>query len=528
MRAVDTRQHGSYNSMIQYRKQKWFRLSVPVKTLTAATLSYAAALLFTNWAALHYEWDITLQYGGIPLKQILAAAPILFALFVFCFTTYFFFDRPFSRLTETISKAGEGDFLVRAQTEGEGEIGKLAENFNQMLVKLTDLSARKVQADHDLISAQEELKYKKRLEEKNRVIAQTNRALENLVKDLALLYEIGQNINQTIEVGQLYDVITSVLKKHLKLENFSLMIWDEKRQILEVKGAFGFEQLAPVQQMSFSGGEGVAGQVVKTGQPIYVKDAAHEPDFAKREVEITGSVFSAPLKFKERTMGVVNFGRDRIDDFSAHDIKMLTLVANQIALGLANAKLYTQTRELSVTDELTNVFNRRHFGQVMQLEWKRAVRFKRDLSLLMIDVDYFKRYNDTFGHMRGDEALKKMGKLLSQNLREVDTVARFGGEEFIVLLPDTDKRGGMAVAEKLRHLTQENVEGITISIGVTSFPEDVQEIDDLIDHADIALYDAKDRGRNRVCLYKGGQKPDPLKPQGEEKGEPSAKSRLVH
>lgn len=504
-----------------------FRLSIPVKALSLAGLIYVTLLLLNHWLVFYYHLDGNAIYWGLQLKSIVSIAPIFFALLVFGITLYVLFDRPLTRLTETITKAGEGDFLVRAATQGEDEINRLAKNFNQMLVKLTDLSARKVQADHDLIVAQEELKYQKRLEEKNRLIAKTNRALENLVKDLSLLYEIGQNINQTIEVQQLYDVITNVLKKHLKLENFSLMIWDERRQILEVKGAFGFDRLASVQQTTFSGGEGIAGQVMQTGQAVYVSDAEQEPRFAKRDVAITGSVFSAPLRFKEKSMGVVNFGRDQTEGFSTHDVKMLTLVANQIALGLANAKLYTQTRELSVTDELTGVYNRRHFGQVLQLEWKRAVRFKRELSLLMLDVDYFKRYNDSFGHLKGDEILRGLGKLLNQNLREVDTVARFGGEEFIVLLPDTDKRGGLAVAEKLRHLIQETMDGITVSIGVASFPDDVTEIDDLIDHADIALYEAKDHGRNRVYLYHPSQKPEPIQTPSEEKTAAPPK-RLVH
>jgi diguanylate cyclase (GGDEF)-like protein len=128
----------------------------------------------------------------------------------------------------------------------------------------------------------------------------------------------------------------------------------------------------------------------------------------------------------------------------------------------------------------------------------------------MVDVDHFKRYNDTFGHLQGDKVLREMASTLKRNIREIDTVARFGGEEFIVLLPDTDKKGAMAVGEKLRRIVESHrfldtsgtgVQPITISIGVSSYPDDVREQDDLIDHADIALYEAKDSGRNRVINY---------------------------
>jgi len=182
-------------------------------------------------------------------------------------------------------------------------------------------------------------------------------------------------------------------------------------------------------------------------------------------------------------------------------------VAGQVAQALANARLYTRTRELSVRDELTGINNRRHFQQMLQMEWKRAVRFRRQLSLIMLDVDHFKEYNDTFGHLQGDSVLKHIGVLLKKNLREVDTVARFGGEEFVLLLPDTDKRGAVVVAEKVRAVVAghkflddelKDTRRITISAGVATYPDDVGEMEDLIDQADIALYRAKEKGRNLV------------------------------
>ncbi len=497
------------------------RLSLPIKVLLLGGITYLLAFFAVQELGRRYPFDFFLL-------------PAFCAVLAVAIATYFLFDRPLNKLMQTMTKAAEGDFLIRASAAGSNEVGRLAHNFNEMLKALTDLSARKIQSDHDLIIAQEELKYKKKLEEKNKLIARANRQLENLVRDLGLLYEVGQMINQTIELDQLYTLITEVLKKHLKLENFSLMVWDEKKQCLQIRSAFGFSNMGPLKEMTFQAGEGIAGEVLKRGEAIYVKDAGEESRFAKKAIEIHGSVLAVPLSYKGTTIGVANFGRDRSNAFGTHDIKMLTLAANQIALAIANARLYTQTRELSVTDELTGVFNRRHFSQVLQLEWKRANRFKRDLSLLMVDVDYFKHYNDTYGHLKGDEVLRKLGSLLDENLRDVDTIARFGGEEFVVLLPDTDKRGALAVAEKLRHLVQEKVAGITVSVGVANYPEDVQEIDDLIDHADIALYDAKDQGRNKVTMYHPTPdreipgREEPLKPMEGENREKGAKSRLVH
>jgi diguanylate cyclase (GGDEF)-like protein len=163
---------------------------------------------------------------------------------------------------------------------------------------------------------------------------------------------------------------------------------------------------------------------------------------------------------------------------------------------------------------------------MLQIEWKRAVRFNRDLSVVMLDIDHFKEYNDTYLHIQGDVVLKTIGKLLKDNLREVDTVARFGGEEFILLLPDTDKHGAIAVAEKVRKLVEKqkfmNENGkrtrtVTISCGVATYPDDVEQIDDLIDHADVALYKAKSAGRNQVVCYKTKVKKTEEKPTPKKK-----------
>lgn len=505
------------------------KLFIPVKVLLVAGVAYGWSLLAVSTLIVHFAITPKQLWLGFALKNLLMGIPLLFLIVAAVGATYYFVVRPLKSLSQMMEEAGRGDFLIRAKPGAHDEIGLLAQSFNKMLERVTDLYTRKIQTEYDLIVVREELKYKKRLEEKGQLIEKTNKTLENLVKDLSLIYEIGQGINQTVELTQLYELIANVLQRHLRLGNFSLMVWDEKMQVLQIKSAFGFEETPSILEVTFKGGEGIAGEVLKTGRPIYAGDALRERRFVAKGISMNGSLLSIPLNYKGETLGVVNFGREGNFAFSNHDIKMLTLVANQVALAMANAKLYTQTRELSVKDELTAVYNRRHFAQVLQLEWKRAVRFKRELSLLMIDVDFFKRYNDTYGHLEGDKILRELGALLAKNLREVDTVARFGGEEFVALLPDTDKRGALAVAEKLRHMVQEGLANITVSIGVANFPDDVSEMDDLIDHADIALYDAKDNGRNKVVTYTP-QKPSEILQSSleEKKEEPTNKERIVH
>lgn len=358
--------------------------------------------------------------------------------------------------------------------------------------------------------------------EKNRVIARTHKELEVLVKDLSTLYVIGQSVNSTIDQDELFQNICQHLPRQIGIQEFAILLLDSEHQRLHVKAAWGFPHLERIRAMAFDMGEGVTGLVAQSGRMIYISNVREDLRYMhyRGEHRRTGSFLSVPLNYKGELIGVMNCGRTRVDGFSKNEIKLLQLIANQIALSIANARLYAKTRELSVRDELTGLYNRRHFLHVLQLEWKRASRFHHPLSLLMLDVDHFKKYNDTYGHKEGDRVLKQMGHLLVKTLREVDTLARFGGEEFVVVLPDTDRNGALAVGEKLRRiveaekftLTDQHAIPVTISVGVANYPDDVIMLEDLIDHADMALYDAKDQGRNRVVAYPTSPKPDVEEP----------------
>lgn len=488
-------------------------LSIPVKVMLLTGSTYIILWALGTIADASGFIDFSKRVFGIPFSYLWWTIKIMSVAVAATAGTHFFLDRPLRHLADVMGKAEEGDFLIRAPIVSNDEIGCLAENFNKMLAKITDLSANKIQTEHDLIVVQQELKFRATLEEKSRIIEQTNKNLEHLVKDLSLIYEIGQEVSSVIDLDELYSKITFTLKHHLKIEQFAVLVFDRNREELQIKAASGFEDNGKVLKTKFKRGEGISGIVAETGKKIYIRDTSQEKRFLhykNKETKDRSSFLSIPLKYKGEILGVINFGRQGTSGFALSDVKMLTLVANQVSLSIANAALYTRTRELSVTDELTGTFNRRHFQHMLQMEWKRAVRFKRDLSVVMVDIDHFKEYNDTYLHVQGDVVLKTIGQLLKSNLREVDTVARFGGEEFILLLPDTDKHGAMAVAEKVRMLVEsqkfvddsgERTRTVTISCGVASYPDDVNEMDDLIDHADIALYTSKAGGRNRVTSY---------------------------
>lgn len=516
-----------------FSAKRGFRLSIPVKVMFFAGMAYLITWIVGVYLERMVGVDFARNLYGVQLKHIWWAVQIIVISLAATVGTHFFLDRPLRRLINAMLHAEEGDFLIRAPVLSRDELGDLARSFNHMLSRLTDLAAHKIQAEHDLIIAQEQLKFRKQIEEKGQIIERTNRTLESLVKDLSLIYEIGQEVNSIVDLDKLYENITATLKKYLKIHEFAILVFDENKENLNVKVASGFKDNDSIMHTTFHKGEGISGTVAETGKRIYVKDTSKEKRYLhyKGEQRLeSGSFLSAPLIYKGEILGVINFGRPGIANFSFSDIKMLTLVSGHVALAIANARLYTKTRELSVRDELTQLYNRRHFQQMLHMEWKRAVRFFRDLSLVMVDVDHFKAYNDTYGHPQGDFVLKEIAKIMQRNLREVDTVARFGGEEFVLLLPDTDKHGAIAVAEKVRRLVEQHrfttedrkfTKLITISCGISSYPDDVSEMDDLIDHADIALYRAKEGGRNRVECFTPPSKPQkpsvPKKPVRDKK-----------
>jgi diguanylate cyclase (GGDEF)-like protein len=193
--------------------------------------------------------------------------------------------------------------------------------------------------------------------------------------------------------------------------------------------------------------------------------------------------------------------------FDASNLAPCASIVRQLAAAFKSARLHAQVIELSLTDSLTGLRNRRYFELFLQTEVTRSRRYGRDLSVIMIDLDHFKKYNDAFGHPAGDEALQQVAEGIRFGARRgLDIVARFGGEEFIVILPETGAKSAKEVAEKIRNSIAglRNVKCcITVSIGVAAVQGGECNAEELIRRADRALYQAKHRGRNRVCTFEG-------------------------
>jgi diguanylate cyclase (GGDEF)-like protein len=260
-------------------------------------------------------------------------------------------------------------------------------------------------------------------------------------------------------------------------------------------------------------------QLLKSGKPITVESISdydalqdsYKQFLTERKAK---AMLLLPLKSKEKILGALLTAFDFPHEFRKTEMRFMTLIANLTSNALHNLHLYKQVEALSITDELTGLYNRRYFDNKISEEYSRAKRYKHNLTLLLIDIDRFKSVNDACGHNIGDEVLVEVSKTIKSTARITDIVTRYGGEEFATIMPETPPDRGFAIAEKIRvrieqevtktlqkllqALEQKYSSTITVSAGLSYYPL-CKGVESLIKTADEFLYKAKQEGRNRVC-----------------------------
>jgi len=252
--------------------------------------------------------------------------------------------------------------------------------------------------------------------------------------------------------------------------------------------------------------------VVKHAQPLFIEDISKDFRFdierlGLQETRKISSLIAAPLASEEKILGVLRLESTTPNCYTQDDLVFLSTLSDLGAIAIENAQLYARTKELALRDSLTSLYTRTYFMERLNEELQRTIRSGSSLSLLMLDIDHFKNYNDTYGHIAGDIILKTLGLILVDFFEKKNGIAaRYGGEEFVVLLPDIKMKEALDLAEELR-LTIANRKvilrrketAVTVSIGVSTFSKDILDGQALIAKADSALYEAKQKGRNRVC-----------------------------
>jgi len=324
---------------------------------------------------------------------------------------------------------------------------------------------------------------------------------------LSSLMQLANAIGSTADLNAIIAIALDTVRHLFEASAGLVYALDEETGSLRYVDSFGYpvdvmEKLSARQKMPPEECTAIGGGLISAGDLSTASLGCRTLERLAR-----GSAVCVEMKAEGKTLGVLHIRSDRPGAFNDNDIQMVGAIADQVALALQRALLFDEISRLAITDPLTGVFNVRRLDSVLQDEVARTRRYLRPVSFLMIDIDNLKAYNDRLGHQQGDSALVAVAAVLDTNTRNVDKVFRYGGDEFCILLPETDYPEAMVVAEKVRHAVsshrfpgESKVPGgsLTISVGVASFPRDAADPDELVRKADLALYEAKQQGRNRV------------------------------
>lgn len=346
-------------------------------------------------------------------------------------------------------------------------------------------------------------------------LRETKMLMENQFQDLKAVYAVSKSLTGHLETN---DILNNALDTLLSQEVLNIeakggiFLLNEETCRLELVCHRNIDRFVVETEKSIELGYCLCGRVAQTGEILSsincFADKRHETNY--EGMTLHGHII-LPLKTDKRILGVLFLYLPGNFKPTENQIDMLSAITSQLSIALENARLYEKVHHLSVHDPLTNLFNRKMFFDRFDEEIYRSERSNMSLSIAIIDIDHFKRINDTFGHMAGDSVLKELSDLLKNSVRKIDTVARFGGEEFTILMPGANMAKGVAIMERLRSLVEKrdfciNEEGhttsVTISIGISTLcPDNPVDKSTIFKAADEAMYKAKENGRNQICHF---------------------------
>jgi len=350
--------------------------------------------------------------------------------------------------------------------------------------------------------------YSELLDEYSRV-KDENRTLNRRATDVENLYEITRKMSKALEFDDIFKTFNEFLNRGIRFRECKLLL------IAKENGNPFIEKAYKMRHPFGAGGENIKVSTPELKDEIALDlfNVDQRPIFlaADRDGELLSRFYrkesvqtlaTNPLIVEDELIGILV-----VEDLNRKDFDKFLILAGQFAMEIKKVKLYEEIQELAIIDGLTGAYMRRHFLERVKEEIKRAEHHKLNVSFLLVDMDHFKFCNDRHGHLVGDAVLNQLAGILKKNLREIDIICRYGGEEFAIAMPDTGKDAAMVAAERIR----ETVEGftfeayddsvnMTISIGISSYPSDGKKTKQLIEAADRGLYKAKHTGRNKVCI----------------------------
>jgi len=338
-------------------------------------------------------------------------------------------------------------------------------------------------------------------------------------EELKVLMELGGEFSEKIqnalpsEANRVFKDLIAQTKNLTKAEAFSVLIPDEERKELIISASETLRG-GKVEGLRLKLDQGIAGWVASTREPLLVNDVQKDPRFFKGVDKLsnfqTKSIICVPLVSKNNLLGVMEvINKADGSSFTEKEFQLVRSLADHAAIALENATLYRQVELSSITDDLTKLYNSRYLHRFLIQEIQRSKRESLQVSVLLLDLDNFKTVNDTYGHLVGSQTLVEVAQIIKSKVREIDVAGRFGGDEFIIILPETGPDRAVSIAEEIRKSIEDltilkdfdlNISMLSASIGVATYPDHGKEAEELIHKADKAMYQIKQQSKNGVRL----------------------------
>jgi len=334
-------------------------------------------------------------------------------------------------------------------------------------------------------------------------------------QELTIFHDVAKALTSSLDLDSILQTIMEKMAEYFRPDAWSLLMVDEQRDERYFAIAVG-DKAEVLKNARLKVGEGIAGWVAKHGEQAIVPDVESDPRFAKRIDETTQwetrSIICFPLRSKLRVLGVIQLVNVDLSQFNEQEVFFLQALCDYAAISIENARWVEKIQELTITDDCTGLYNARHLYKTLEAEVYRSSRFGYEFSVLFIDLDHFESVNDTHGHLVGSKLLAEIGYLIKAQLRLIDFAFRYGGDEFVVLLPQTGKDSALVVAKRLRDALRassfcrdETLNlNVRASIGLATFPHDARAAHDIIRQADEMMYLVKNTTRDNIGIAQRG------------------------
>jgi len=335
------------------------------------------------------------------------------------------------------------------------------------------------------------------------------------LQELTIFHDVAKALTSSLDLDSILQTIMEKMAEYFRPDTWSLLMVDDQRNELYFAIAVG-DAAEALKNVRLKVGEGIAGWVAKHGERLLVPDVYTDPRFAKRIDEMTKwetrSIICVPLRSKHRVLGVIQLVNVNMEGFSDQEVFFLQSLCDYAAIAIENARSVEKIQELTITDDCTGLYNARHLYKVLETEVYRSSRFGYEFTVVFIDLDHFKQVNDTHGHLVGSKLLAEVGCMIKAHLRLIDYAFRYGGDEFVVLLPQTGKDAALVVAKRLRDTLRTSTfcteEGLNLnvraSMGVATYPHDAKTPHDIIRQADEMMYLVKNTSRDNIGIAQRG------------------------